>query len=54
MSVIAQAEQANKHDNKQENVRNKRADYCHLGNPDVERHAKAAGNFLHKAELRGG
>jgi hypothetical protein len=51
MSVIATAEQANEHDGKQEHVRNKRGDYCHLGNLDVERHAEAVRNFRCIAEL---
>jgi hypothetical protein len=49
--VTAKAEQANKHYDKQEHVRNKRGDYRHLGNLDVEHHARAVGNFRDNAEL---
>ena len=51
MSVIAQAKQANEHDDKQEDVRNKRDDHCHFGGLDVESLARTAGNFPYIAEL---
>ena len=51
MSVIAPAEQANKHDSKQEDVRDKRDDHCHFGGLDVERLAGATRNFPCIVEL---
>lgn len=52
MSVIAQAEQASEHNDKQEDVHNKRDDHCHFGGLDVESLAGAAGSFPYIAELR--
>jgi hypothetical protein len=53
MSVIAPAEQANEHDDKQEDVRNKRDNHRHFGGLNVDRLAGPAGNFPYIAELQG-
>ena len=42
MSVAAKAEQADEHDDKQEDVRNKCDDHGDFGGLEVERHAGAS------------
>jgi hypothetical protein len=52
--MTVKTEQANEHDDKQENVRDKCDDHCHFGGLDVERLAGGAGNFTCIAELPDG
>jgi hypothetical protein len=52
--VTAKAEQANKHDDKQDYVGSKRDDCCHFGNLDVEHYAEAAESFICIAKLSEG
>lgn len=43
--MTAKAEQANKHDNKQDDVCSKCDDHCHFGGPDVKWLAGGAGSI---------
>ena len=52
--MTAQAKQANKHDDKQEHVRNKGDDHCQFGGLDVERLAGGARSFTCIAKLSEG
>jgi hypothetical protein len=51
VSVIAKAEQANKHDDEQEDSRNKPDDCWQFGNLDVKWFARNAGTFARIPEL---